>query len=270
MCCSREGKCFTYRVGGWNLPPSSPPARLLFLFRPETKHFITHLLIIILTHHATCADYVIPEGGSLRVSGSIRFDLYTYVNMFLHYLPTSHLSHLRKDWPTSPPPPETECARRGGGGERPGHKAAAEPTGSGVLLPPPPSSLKSLRLRRADRGDGWVSFHRGASTCLIIQGHMEQIDKATLMYGEEDNLGVCVGRRGGGWGGHNHLRRVRLGVPRFPNQTLDVSEMQRSCFHLWKVLCSPPGRIRSLVVCLSFQSPHVQLLQLRLELNSMR
>lgn len=55
---------------------------------------------------------------------------------------------------------------------------------------PSPSSLKSLQRRIADRGDGWVSFQRGASTCLIIQGHIEQINKTTLMYGQVDN--VCV------------------------------------------------------------------------------
>lgn len=156
MCCSREGKCFTYRVGGWNLPPSSPPARLLFLFRPETKHFITHLLIIILTHHATCADYVIPEGGSLRVSGSIRFDLYTYVNMFLHYLPTSHLSHLRKDWPTSPPPPETECARRGGGESGRDIRPLQSRLVQGSFSPP--SVFPQVITAPASRQRGWMGF----------------------------------------------------------------------------------------------------------------
>lgn len=36
-----------------------------------------------------------------------------------------------------------------------------------------PSSLKSLQQQIADRGNGWVSFQCGASTCLITQGHIE-------------------------------------------------------------------------------------------------
>lgn len=53
-----------------------------------------------------------------------------------------------------------------------------------------PSSLKSLQRRRADAGNGWASFKRGASTRLIIQGRAEQINKSTLMYGEVDNMYV--------------------------------------------------------------------------------
>lgn len=50
------------------------------------------------------------------------------------------------------------------------------------------SSLKSLQRQIADRGNGWVSFQRGASSCLIIQGHIEQINKTTLMYGQVENM----------------------------------------------------------------------------------
>lgn len=74
-----------------------------------------------------------------------------------------------------------------------------------------PSSLKSLQQQQlADRGNGWLSFQRAASTCLIIQGHFEPINKATLMYGEEDNMCVCVCPKGREVGyADTHLHRVR-------------------------------------------------------------
>lgn len=62
----------------------------------------------------------------------------------------------------------------------------------------------------------------GVSTCLIIQGHTEQINKATLMYGEVDN--ACVYPKGGYT--DTHLHRVRHWVlSQFPDLTLDVSGM---------------------------------------------
>lgn len=60
------------------------------------------------------------------------------------------------------------------------------------------SSLKSLQRQTADRGNGWVSFQRGASTCLIIQGHSEQINKTALMYGQVGNVFLSWGSIDGG------------------------------------------------------------------------
>lgn len=83
-----------------------------------------------------------------------------------------------------------------------------------------PSSLKSLQQRQiADRGNGWVSFQHGSSTCLIVQGHIKQINRTTLMYWEVDNRTHT----------NTHLHGVRHGhrtISHFLNLTLDVSGMQ--------------------------------------------
>lgn len=122
-----------------------------------------------------------------------------YLSIFLYDLIysftqlTTHLSHLRQTDPLLFLYPEqTVPGGEAGHDIRPLQSWLVQGSISMGSLSSP-SSLKSLQWQIADRGNGWVSFQRAASTCLIIQGHIEQINKTTLMYGEVDNMCVSGG-----------------------------------------------------------------------------
>lgn len=144
--------------------------------------------------------------------------------------------HLKQADPLLSLHPEHTTPAAGGGWPR--HKADTKLTGSGDPSRRGsfcfPSSPKSLQQRVADRWNGWVSFKRCASTCLIVQGHIEQINKTTLMYGEADK--VCFWGVGG-WGIHTWTGSESV-LSQFPNLSLDVSGMQHRALHRLQFICA--------------------------------
>lgn len=197
-----------------------PEAWLLFIFRPKRINFIIRRLIIILIYYTPYAD-VEPSQEQIHLCNTAKvwalcIDMlclsiyismpYLFISVYYRVLPSFNSSQLTSDRLThlsSFTLEETVPRGRGEGGPAAGHDI--RPLQSWLVQGfismgsfASPSSLKSLRQRIADRGNGWVSFQCDASTCLIIQGHSEQINRTTVMYGEVDNMCVSGGGAGGG------------------------------------------------------------------------